>query len=73
MSRITQVTYRRTCNTGNFDNFVIEAMATVEEGEHPRHVSMVVQSYVDTLCQERIDARQRGVRGGHDVGEVPEL
>ena len=75
--KITQVTFRRHVNTGDYTSFEIEATATLPEGsdQHDeRAVALALQTYVDSLCTERLDAGKRGARGGKDVGEqMPEF
>jgi len=75
-ARIMYVTFKRLCNTGNWENFTIEAACAVPDGgdsHDAKATALYVQSFVDTLCLERIQAGKRGRHGGMDAGEVDDL
>lgn len=68
--QITSITFRRKCNTGNFESFDIEASAHLGDDVGPRSAALQLQAFVDLLCNERIEAlRQPGRRGGVEAPE----
>ena len=72
MSNLTSITFKRTVNTGSFENFAVEAtmaMNAADTAQAKEHAEQL-QAFVDTLCQERVDRGKRGKRGGMDAGEL---
>ncbi len=45
--RITQVTYRRVANLGNYETAAMEAVAAVNEGEDPAEVMTALKQWVE--------------------------
>jgi hypothetical protein len=69
---ITSITFRRKCNTGQFESFDVEATAAVPYGADAVEMGRHLQAYVDQVCQERIQLlRKPGAKGGVDAGEFP--
>lgn len=70
--QITTITFRRKVNSGNFESFDVEATATLAPEDQPGSAAAYLQSFVDTVCNDRLDTlRKPGTRAGKDAGEFP--
>lgn len=55
---ITEITFTRKCNTGNFESFDLAATARLEANDSPTVAAETLQTYVDTLCVERAERQK---------------
>ncbi len=51
--KITQVTFKRILNVGNYNSAHLELVATVEEGEDPERVARQLMATTDQLLGNR--------------------
>ena len=51
-SRITEITYARVKNLGDYENARVEATAVIAEGEKPADIMKRLKSWVKTQLEE---------------------